>query len=371
MIPGAAPFFPSDDRREILRLIDDVLITGELTQAKYLVEFERACAAMAGTSHALGINSGGTALELLLEAVDVNGAEVIVPTETFVATANSVVRAGGIPVFVDVSAENLAIDAQSLRQSITPRTRAVILVHMFGIMGRQIGEIQSICRENGILLLEDAAHAHGGSYDGVAAGNLGAAACFSYYATKIISTGEGGAVTTSDANVASIVRSLRDHGRAAKGDVFDRAGNNFRLSEIPSILGIFQQRRLGEVLAHRRAIASVYREVLGDVRGLHVIDPEPRDGHVYWRYPLLLAPRINRLALQRRMAEEAHCRLTWMYEPLCHRQPYYAPGHEGLSLPVAEDMIGRLVNLPTHVGVSLAAAGRIAESLSKMVVEAL
>lgn len=367
IIPGAAPFFPEVDRRDAGAAINELLALGELTQAQYVRQFEAACAAMAGTRYALATNSGGTALELLLEAVDITDAEVIVPTQTFVATPNSVVRAGGTPVFVDVSAENMAIDVDALRAAFTARTRAVILVHMFGIVGRQISDIQQLCHEKGVLLLEDAAHAHGASYDGRAAGALGIAACFSYYATKILCTGEGGAVTTDDAGIAERVRSLRDHGRSATGDVFERAGNNFRLSEIPALLGVLQHRRLAEIVAHRRGVAGIYREVLGDACGIELIDPEPRDGHVYWRYPLLLDPRVDRAELQSRMASEVGCRITWMYHPLCHQQPYYARQGNQPSLPVAEGMIGRLVNLPTHHEVSLEAAASIAAGLAKLV----
>lgn len=370
MIPGAAPFFPEEDRRAILPLVDGILKTGQLTQATYLAQFESACAEMAGTRYALAVNSGGTALELLVEALNVRGREVVVPTQTFVAAPNAVVRAGGIPVFVDVSPENMVMDAEALQRAIGPRTSAVILVHMFGLMARQIQAIRDICSNRGIALIEDAAHAHGASYNGIPAGSLGTGGSFSYYATKILSTGEGGAVTTDDAEVIAAVRSLRDHGRSPIAELFDRAGNNFRLSEISALLGVFQHRRLAEVLEHRRTVAAVYRSVLSDVPGLRPIDP-PSDGHAYWRYPMLLGATVDRRTVQQRMAVEAGCRITWMYEPLCHQQPCYVDQCKGAAFPVAEMMIKRLINLPTHHGVSAAVATRIAESLKQIVASLL
>jgi perosamine synthetase len=367
VIAGAAPYFPGEDRLALLPLIDEILRSGKLTQGPHLRAFEQCCAEMAGTRHALAVNSGGTALQLVLEALPVAGGEVIVPTQTFVATPNSVVRAGGTPVFVDVSAENLAIDVVSLQRAMTPRTRAVIVVHMFGIMSRQLDEVRRICRDAGVFLIEDAAHAHGATYNGESAGSLGSAACFSYYATKILSVGEGGAVTTNDERLAASVESLRDHGRASTGDVFDRAGNNFRLPEIPALLGTFQHRRLQEIIAHRRAIAGVYRQVFATMPGVvRVIDPEPRDGHVYWRYPVLLERSVDRRRVQVRMADEARCRVTWMYEPLCHRQPYYARADAAGRFPVAEDTIARLLNFPTHPGVALEDAVRIADAFGRI-----
>ncbi|CEF48506.1 unnamed protein product [uncultured bacterium] len=367
MIAGAAPFFPADDRLALLPLIEEILRSGRLTQGPHLRAFEQCCAGMAGTSHALGVSSGGAALQLVLEALPVAGGEVIVPTQTFVATPNSVARAGATPVFVDVSGENLAIDIVSLRRALTRRTRAVIVVHMFGIMSRQLDEIQRICRDAGVFLIEDAAHAHGATHNGQSAGSLGAAACFSYYATKILAIGEGGAVTTNDERLAAAVASLRDHGRASSGEQFDRAGNNFRLAEIPALLGTFQHHRLQEIIAHRRAIAAIYRRVFATMPTVvRVIDPEPRDGHVYWRYPVLLERSVDRRRVQIRMAEEARCRVTWMYEPLCHQQPHYAAANAAGSFPVAEDTIARLLNFPTHSGVALEDAARIAETFGRI-----
>jgi len=366
--PGASPYFPAEDRLTILKMIENVLISGQLTQSAHLVEFEQLCARMTGTKYAFGVNSGGTALELVLSALNVGGGEVIVPTDTFVATPNSVVRAGGTPVFVDISEKNLAISIESLESCITHKTRGVILVHMFGLMAAQINDIKELCKKNNLFLIEDAAHAHGATYLGKPAGSLGVAGCFSYYATKVLTTGEGGAVTTDDYELALAVKSLRDHGRAVSGTEFDRAGNNFRMAEIPAILGVCQHKRLDEIVRHAREIASVYRNELKACELLSVIDPEPHGGHSYWRYPVLLDRHLNRNDIQKRMAKEFHTRITWMYEPLCHQQPYYASTYNNPDkFPVAIDVISRLINLPTHMGIDIDIARSISKGLLKIV----
>lgn len=362
--PGALPYFPADDRQVILAEIEKILISGQMTQGPYLAEFERSCRSMTGTSYALGVNSGGTALELVFEALDLKNGEVIVPTETFVATPNSVIRAGGLPVFADISPVNLVLSVESLKACLTPRTRGVVLVHMFGIMAEQISEIQEFCNDHGLFLVEDAAHAHGAGYGSKLAGDLGIAGCFSYYATKILSTGEGGAITTNSEELAIKVRSLRDHGRMTAGSEFDRAGNNFRLAEIPALLGTFQHHRLAEILAHRRHIAKIYREAFYGHPLLKAVDPAPYDRHSYWRYTVLLDNRINREKVQILMQQRANTRITWMYEPLCHQQPYYMQRGSLGNFPVAMDIGPRLINLPTHMGVDPEGAEMIAETLT-------
>jgi perosamine synthetase len=245
-----------------------------------------------------------------------------------------------------------------------------MLVHMFGLMSSEIPAIRALCRARGVALIEDAAHAHGASVGGLNAGALGLAGCFSYYATKVLTTGEGGVVTTDDDDFAARVRQIRDHGRRDGAAVYDYPGNNYRLAEIAAILGCVQHRRLPEILSHRRRVAAIYREALDGAPHLTLIDPPPHAGHSYWRYALLLDHSVDRLAVQSMLLERERARVTWMYEPLCHQQPYYSarPEH-AVQLPVAEGVVGRLINLPTHLGVDEAGARAIASTLRMVVGE--
>jgi perosamine synthetase len=367
MIPGARPHFSAEDRKEILEEIDQILQTGALTQGTHQKEFETAGAAMAGTQFAFAVNSGGTALELVMEALDLRGGEVIVPTQTFVASPNSVVRAGGLPVFADIDKDTLNLSAKTVEPLITANTRAVMVVHMFGLISPDIAELQVLCDERGLALIEDAAHAHGATCGEGQAGGLGLAGCFSYFATKVLTSGEGGLITTNNEELAAKLTSLRNHGRDAKAPTFGLAGNNFRMPEISALLGVVQHRSINQILAHRREIAKIYRSALSDIPDTVLVDPK-NSGSSYWRYPIILSNCIDRDQLQSIMATRYDVRITWMYQPLCHQQPFYI-ARENKTLPVAESIIGRLVNLPTHLEVSEEDANQIAAGFRDTLVE--
>jgi perosamine synthetase len=371
MIPGAKPYFPASDRGQILEEIDKILQSGALTQGPHQNEFEAIGAEMAGTKFAVAVNSGGTALELVMESLALDGGEVIVPTQTFVASPNSVVRAGGQPVFADIDRNTLNLSAETVAPLITAKTKAVMVVHMFGLISPDTDELRELCRVHNLPLIEDAAHAHGAEYKNSRAGGLGLAGCFSYYATKILTSGEGGLITTDDENLAKELISRRNHGRDDLHSTFGRAGNNFRMSEIAALLAVTQHRRLNEMLEHRRAIAEIYRNALSEFSPVVLIDPEENSGHAYWRYSLLLPSGLDRADIQLAMEKDHGVRITWMYEPLCHQQPYYLERNYNLSLPIAESMIGRLINLPTHPGVTPEDAKKASEGLRKAVSERL
>lgn len=361
-ISGAAPWFGPLD--PILDDIREVLESGVLVQGRHVVEFERRIAAMAGTPFAAAVNSGGTALELALVALNVKGGEVIVPTQTFIASANAVVRAGGTPVFADIERDTLCLDPAEVERLIGPATRGVMFVHMFGLVPPSLRRVEQLCRERGLFLIEDAAHAHGASLDGRFAGQFGDAGCFSFFATKVVTTGEGGAVTTSRADVHAAVVSLRNHGRQAGTTLYDLPGNNFRLMEIQSLLGVHQLAHLEQILDHRARIAAVYRSGLRGVAGIESLPEFPGTRHAYWRYPAYLAPGVGRAAFQQRLWDGHRIRITWMYEPPCHLQPVSQARGAQPMLPVAEWCIERLVNLPTHMGVSVADAARVVDAIA-------
>ena len=367
MIQGAEPFIPEDDRKEMLEGIQEIIKSGQFSLGKHLEEFETAVCKMAGTQFALGVNSCGTGLELIFEALDIRGKEVIVPTETFLATANAVTRAGGKPVFADIDPTNLSLTCTSIENCITENTIAVAIVHMFGAISHEISKVKELCKNKGIYLVEDAAHAHGAKMKSIPAGSWGDIACFSFYATKILTTGEGGAITTNDKDLARKISSLRNHGKDPITSEFIIPGNNFRLAEIPSLIGSIQLNRLPEILAHRRKIASIYRENLGSLQRLTLIDPSPHDGNSYWRYAALLPPDVNREKIQNQMREQFQVRITWMYEPLCHHQPVYSDEGSKIKLPNAEKISGSLINLPTHNKVSEHDAEKVAQGLKKLI----
>ncbi len=353
-IPGAQPHFFGCDE-EILRDIAVVLKSGMLTQGRFLEKFETSFASMVGSKFGVGVNSGGAALELIFKAIGVKGKKVIVPTNTFVATPASVIQAGGDVIFADIEEDTLCLDPEDVAKRLTPDTVAIVIVHMFGMVSAGIEKLQKICQERDIFLIEDAAHAHGASYKGVCAGMLGAAAAFSFFGTKILTTGEGGVVTTNNQALYRSLLKLRNHGRILGDEEFDMVSNNYRLSEIPAILGCHQVDFLGENVSHRRKVADRYCAGLQENKQLRLLVPPSETRHSYWRFPIYVNESIDRNQFQKIISEKYKIRLTWMYDPLCHLQPIYKDMYKTRlgDFPVAEKCMARLICLPCHMGVSL------------------
>lgn len=368
-IKGALPYIPDTHIEPIIEKIRGVLTSGKLTQGESCRAFERRFAAYVGCKYAITANSGGVALEIVLRALGIRGKEVIVPTDTFMATPNSVVLAGGKPVFADIRAETLSIDPNEVRKRITKNTKALMLVHMFGLMSDDIHAIKEICDERGVYIIEDASHAHGAVYRDMKAGSIGHAGCFSMYATKVITTGEGGVIVTDDEKLMDLSSSIRNYGKDHSTDDFIRLGSNWRMAEIPAILGSYQIDVLDDFISHRNRVAMAYIEYLSKWDYIELYRPHEGMTHSYWRFPVILPDGMNRAELQRRLADEYDIRITWMYDPPCHLQLFYREylGTKEGDFPVAEGVLKRLVCLPVHMGVSVEGARYVAESFMSVV----
>lgn len=362
-IQGAAPWFKNQEKI-ILSEINEVLSTGQLVNGKHVKNFENEIKNMANTKYSLAVNSGGTALELALLALDVKNKEVILPAQTFIASANSIIRAGGKPVFADIEINTNCLDPEDVKKRINENTVGIMFVHMFGLLPHSLFEIKNICDEYNLFLIEDAAHAHGASLNGKFAGSIGDVGCFSFFATKIVTTGEGGAITTNRKDIFEKVKSLHNHGRSSNGLLFDLAGNNFRIPEISCILGIHQLKRLDEILSHKRKIAKIYFNGLSLISHIKPLVEVQDNSNSYWRFPAHLNDSINRIKFQEYMMDDFKIRITWMYEPLCHQQPIFN-SQSNICLPNSEWSIKRLINLPIHMNVSEKDALYIIDSIDK------
>lgn len=362
-IQGAAPWF-KDQEKIILSEIKEVLSTGQLVNGNHVKNFENEIKNMANTKYSLAVNSGGTALELALLALDVKNKEVILPAQTFIASANSIIRAGGKPVFADIDINTNCLDPEDVKKRINENTVGIMFVHMFGLLPHSLFEIKNICDEYNLFLIEDAAHAHGARLNGQFAGSIGDVGCFSFFATKVVTTGEGGAITTNRKDIFEKVKSLHNHGRSSDGLLFDLAGNNFRIPEISCILGIHQLKRLDEILNHRRKIANIYFDGLSLISHIKPLVKVQDNSNSYWRFPAHLNDSINRIKFQEYMMDDFKIRITWMYEPLCHQQPIFN-SQSNISLPNSEWSIKRLINLPIHMNVSEKDALYVIDSIDK------
>ena len=351
-IPSARPFFSKEAIESILGDIKGSLEAGVLTQGPYMEKFENLFAEYVGVKNAIAVNSGTSALEIVLRYFDVKDREVIVPTNSFVASANTVIFAGGQPVLADIKPDTLCIDPDDVRQRITSKTRCIMVVHLAGLVCPQMDELKEICRDYGLFLIEDAAQAHGATADGKKAGCLGGAGCFSFFPTKVMTTGEGGIITTDDDNLAEFARIIRNHGR--EGDLHVRLGYNWRMSEVNAILGIYQVKRLEQYVERRNEMARRYAELLAKTSDIILI-PVPSDfRHSYYKYPVLFPESVNVSKLEKVLKEDYGIATGALYYPPIHLQPLYGRlyGYEEGMLPVAEDVLRRQLCLPMFIGLS-------------------
>lgn len=283
MIPIAKPCIGEE---EISR-VSEVLRSGMLAQGRLVEEFEIKFASYIGTKYAVAVSSGTAALHVALISLGVGpGDEVAVPSYTFYATASSVILSGARPIFVDVDPLTGTMDPEDLKRKLTPKTKAVIPVHIHGYPA-DLDSIKEVLGDKDIYLLEDAAQAHGALYKGKKVGGLGEAGAFSFYPTKNMTTGEGGAVTTDDEEVYQRARAIRDQGQMGKYK-HHYVGFNYRMTEINAAIGLVQLERLDEFNARRREIADVYTEELSGL----VEVPEKADWAepVWHLYPVRVGP---------------------------------------------------------------------------------
>ncbi|MET8629388.1 DegT/DnrJ/EryC1/StrS aminotransferase family protein [Kitasatospora sp. NPDC004669] len=364
-VPAARIVFDENDRAAVADAVTEMLTTGALTLGPWTERFEQAFTAEHGASHAVAVSSGTAALEVILRTVDVRGRDVVVPAVTFYATAGAVVHAGGRPVFADVDPATLALSPETLAAALTPDAAAVVLVHIGGLVTPRVNALRALCDQRGIPLIEDAAHAHGSSYDGRAAGTFGLAGAFSFYPTKVTTSGEGGMILTESPELRDEARIYRDQGKGSFGTNHHlRLGYSWRMSELHAAVGTVHLRRLKEFIETRRAVARRYDTALAGLDGLEpVLEPAGCRGN-YYKYVALLPTGVDRAAFKRAVAEEYGVRLSGeVYDLPLHLQPVLEP-YRGGPLPAAEDVCARQVCLPVHSDMTEDEAELVIEAVS-------
>jgi len=352
-IPAARVVIPEDDRRAILARIDEALRSGVLTLGENGRAFEVSFARTVGTRFAVAVQSGTSALEIVLRALDVEERGVVVPTNTFFATAAAVIQAGGRPQFADVERTAMGLSVETVAAAVSSQTVAVIVVHIAGTVSPETPKIAAFCRDRGLVLIEDAAHAHGSGLDGRMAGTFGTAAAFSFYPTKVITAGEGGMIVTDDEAIYQHALQYRDQGKESfLTNLHVRMGYNWRLSELHAAVGLSQLNRLDEFVAERRRVAAAYTKRLAGVDGLQLLVPPDCAQPNFYKYVALLDRDVDRRALKRTLKERFQVSLSGeVYEIPCHHQPVFKQWAEG-AFPVAEDVCSRHVCLPIYPGMT-------------------
>jgi len=347
MIPIARPLLGEEE----LAAVKEVLESGRLAQGPKVEAFERAFAAYVGRKHGIAVTNGTAALHIALMAHGLKAAhDVIVPPLTFFASASTVLLTGARPVFADVDRATYNLDPAKLKDLITRRTAAIMPVHLYG-QTAEMDPINELAEAHDVLVLEDACQAHGAEYHGRKAGNLGDTACFSFYPTKNMTTGEGGMIVTDDPRVAEAGRLLRDHGQAAKYEHV-RVGYNLRMTEIAAAIGLAQLRKLDGFVQKRRENAARLTKGISQIEGL----APPVEGnwmlHAYYQYvvrvedgfPLSRDEIVGRLS-----GEGIGCRPS--YPTVLYRQKAFGKRPKA-RCKVAEEVLPRLFEIPVHPLVS-------------------
>ncbi|MEK7747783.1 MAG: DegT/DnrJ/EryC1/StrS family aminotransferase [Nitrospirota bacterium] len=350
-IQSSKPCFPPKEIDWILQEIRTVLESGSLTVGTQVKQFEKKFAEYIGVRHAICVSDGTVSLEIILRYYDVKGWEVIVPTNTFIASQNAVILAGGRPVFADMHESSLCAGLKEIKRQHTNQTKGVMLVHIAGFISPEIDEIRAYCKKHSLFLIEDAAHAHGATWKGQKTGSLADAASFSFFPTKVMTTGEGGMITTNQEALAEFAKLFRNHGAKEGGTTHDVFGYNSQMDEVRGVLGRSQLRILDAMLAKRREIAKQYKTGLKLVKGLELIRlPKGMDASFY-KFPILVSTVERRKALSEALQKHG-IKSGSVYWPPCHLQPVVLARPELYGVrgpyPVSEDILPRILCLPMH-----------------------
>jgi dTDP-4-amino-4,6-dideoxygalactose transaminase len=344
---------------ELLEVFTRVLQSSAFVLGPEVKQFEQAFAAYVGTSHCVALTNGTAALHLTLLALDIKpGDEVITVAHTFIATAEAISAVGARPVFVDIDPVSYTMDPALLERAITPRTRAILPVHLYG-QTADMDAILEVANRHAIPVIEDACQAHGAEYKGRKAGSLGVAGCFSFYPGKNLGAcGEGGAVTTDDPELAHRIQMWRDHGSRQKY-VHQFPGLNMRMDGVQGGVLSVKLKHLDRWNQQRRQVAAQYHEALA---GSDIILPAemPWGQHVYHLYVI---QADDRDALRRRL-ESAGIESGLHYPiPLHLQEAYRWLGYQQGSFPVTEAVVSRILSLPMYPGISIEAVARVAEEI--------
>lgn len=335
------------DVRDAEPLVLEVLRSGVIAQGPMVKRLEDEFAASIGVDHAVAVNNGTTALIAALQVLDLQpGDEVVTSPFTFVATLNAILEAGATARFADIGTDDFAVDPARLVEQVTDRTRVLMPVHLYG-QSADMAPIMDLAEQRGLSVVEDSAQAHGARYDGRGVGSFGIGT-FSFYATKNITTGEGGMITTNDAGIADRLRVLRNQGMRQRYQ-YEMAGNNYRLTDLQAAVGLPQIAKMERIAEQRRRNAARLSEGLQDLPGLRLpVQIEGRD-HVWHQYTVLLPEEVDRDAVVAGLAQQEVASGVYYPRPVFDYDCYLSDPRVVVDdVPVARSVAARCLSLPVH-----------------------
>lgn len=349
-----------------IQAVLEVLHSGRLALGPKTQEFEEAMADYVGVKHGIAVSSGTAGLHVILIALGIGpGDEVLVPSFTFAASVNAILYVNATPVFVDIEPETFNVDLADLEDKVTPRTKAIMVVDVFG-HPVDWDTMDAVAQQHGLLVIDDCCEALGSEYKGRKIGQFGDAGCFAFYPNKQITTGEGGLIVTDSDEIATITRSLRNQGRGTMGAWLEheRLGYNYRMDEMSAALGVSQLSRLESFMAKRQNVAKLYAEKLRNswVRP-PVVKPDVRMS--WFVYVVLLQEGLDRDPIMAAM-ERQGIPARGYFSPV-HLQPYIRKDYADVELPVTESVAKRTIALPFHNNLSEQEVDLVVEGLAQAV----
>lgn len=355
MIPVYQPLIGEREKRYVNEALDSTWIS---SRGPFLDRFEREFAAYCGSAHGIAAANGTVSLHLALAALGIGpGDEVIVPTFTYVASVNAIAYTGATPVFVDSTRETWNMDPKLVAAAITPRTRAIEVVHLYG-HPVEMGPIMDLARERGIAVVEDAAEAHGAEYEGRRVGSIGTVGSFSFFGNKIVTTGEGGMLVTDDADLAETARHLRGQGVSRTRTYWhDVIGFNYRMTNIAAAIGCAQLESIDETLARKRQIAAWYAERLQGRPEVTLQPAAPWARPVYWMNSILVDASL-RDGLMAHLATQG-----------IETRPFFHPAHTlpmyetEQRFPIAEELGASGINLPSFAALTESQVDEVCDAI--------
>ncbi len=358
VVPIAKPLMGDEEKRAVL----EVLQSGILAQGPKVEEFEKRFAEFIGVKHAIATSNGTTALQVALLARGIGpGDEVITTPFSFIATANAIKMTGAVPVFVDVEEHSFNINPGLIEKVITPKTKAIMPVHLYG-KAANIDKIVALAKKHNLVVIEDACQAHGAEFAGKKVGSFGDG-CFSFYPTKNMAVGEGGMITTNDDQVAKKARMLINHG-SERRYYHDFVGYNYRMTDISAAIGVEQLKKLPLFNEKRRKNAAFLTENLRKIKG--IICPETIGGHVFHQYTIRVTsefPLSREMVLE--VLKEEGIGSSVFYPVPIHKQKAY-PEYSSQSFPVTERLAQEVISLPVHPALSNQDLKHIVETFKEM-----
>ena len=369
-IASAMPFFEEDDITVILKDVKQILEAKRLVLGPYTKNLEKKFGEYVGTKYAVAVSSCSAALEIVLKYCNVKNHEVIVPTNTFIACPNSIIYSGGKPVFSDIDPKTFCMDFNDIKKKITQKTKAIMVVHLSGQPQPDMDSLRELCDKKGIFLIEDASHAHGAKIGGKKVGSLSLAGCFSFFATKILSTGTGGIITTDDPELQIFAEAMRHQGGiGGEGQIesFDKFGFDWMMSEITAALGLNQLSKLDKQIKKRQSIANYYYQKI-DNKSIQLLPPIENTTNVFWKFITILDEKIDRNSVRSELRKSYNIDAGILYPVLCHLQPIYKDlGHREGECPVAEKFIKHQLTLPINPFMNEDDVDYVVNSLNKVI----